>query len=288
LVQSLIFAFLLSCRLEAAWQFAMVVVVACAIAAAVLLVPQPDKRGGRIARLARLWPAAVFALTVSAYLAAVFASADRRYALEPKNHIVWHEVLMGILSTSPQLRQQYVGDALRTYGDTEVYTAVIRDINARNDASSPIARRLPDGQLTIDLMAGSSEYDKLVRSLVLRIILDHPLAVLEAVPTKLGDQIVLFDNPVAHNMVRNLKVPIVLVVAAALACMAAGGFATDRATPRSVVAVVATVLLFAAATPLIHPSQLAVGTLFCYFGALAIALAYGATLLVRTIRCATR
>jgi hypothetical protein len=169
--------------------------------------------------------------------------------------------------------------------DNDVYTAVIRDLNARNDSSSPIAVRLGDGQLSIELMRGFAEYDRLVRSLALRIIRDHPLAVIETVPVKIGDQIARYDNPLNHSMSwENLQVPVILIAAAALICMTAGGFTLGAATLGSAVGVIAIVLLFAAVTPMIiHPSPLSIGTLFSYLGVVAISISYVAMLLIRAI-----
>lgn len=282
-MQSLIFAFLLSCRTEVAWQLVLIAAIACGMG---LFALASRGQGLRVAlrRFGALWPAAVFVAVVSAYSAAVSASADQRYAMEPKAHIVWHEVLMGILSTSPELRRQYVGDDLRTYGDPEVYTAVIRDINARNDASSPIVRRDENGKLNFDLMKGWSEYEKLVRSLTLRIILHHPLAVLAAIPTKIGDQIMLYDPPYAHSMAwDNLRVFVMIVAVGALLCIAAGGLTVDRPTLRGTAFIIAVILIFAAMTPMIHPSPLSIGTLFCYLGVIAISISYAAALAIRAL-----
>ena len=284
IVQSVIFAFLLSCRTEVAWQAAMIAAVACGIGLSVLLKRRDWKHRNLIDRLAPLWPAAVFLVVVFAYSTVVSVSADQRYAVEPKAHIIWHEVMIGFLRNSVQLRREYLGDVPQGNVDNEVYTAVIRDLNARNDSSSPIARRLDDGQLTIDLIRGWAEYDRLVRSLALRIIRDHPLAVLDTVPAKISDQIGRYDNPLNHSMSwKNLQVPVILIAAAALICMAAGGFTLGAAALGSAVGVVAIVLLFAAAPPMIHASPLSIGTLFSYLGAVAILVPYAAMLLIRAI-----
>jgi hypothetical protein len=68
-LQSLIFAFLLSCRTELAWELAMVVAVAGGI---VLLRPLRGQ-GPRVwlGRLALLWPAIVFVVTAAAYTTVV-------------------------------------------------------------------------------------------------------------------------------------------------------------------------------------------------------------------------
>jgi hypothetical protein len=276
-VQSMIFAFLLSCRLEVAWQAGMVVAVACCVA---VCLPTTKAHKHAIGRFTVLWPAVIFALVVAGYSADVYRSADARYALEPKNHIFWHEVLLGILLASPQLRSEYAGDVRGP--DEIVYAAVLRDINARNDQSSPIVRRLSNGQLTFDLMRGWGEYDKLVKSLTLRILYRHPLAVLETLPLKLGAQVMQYDEWQSMAW-RNLRVPVAVAGLAALLCVAAGGLSVDRRMRRRVIGITAIVLLFAAATPIVHPSPLAVGTLFCYLGAIAILAAYGMELLARLL-----
>jgi hypothetical protein len=284
IVQSVIFAFLLSCRTELAWQVAMIAVVGCGIGLSVLPGRKDRKNLRLIVRLVPLWPAVVFLVVVFAYSTVVSMSTDRRYATEPKAHIVWHEFMLGLLRSSVELRREYLGDAPRGNGDNDVYTAVIRDIDARNDSSSPIARRGDDGQLTIELIRGWAEYDRLVRSLALRIVRDHPLAVLETAPVKIGEQMIRYDNPVKHSMSwGNLQVPIILIAAGALICMAAGGFTVGAAMAGSAAGVIAIVLLFAAATPMIEPSALSIGTLFSYLGAVAILVAYAATLLIRAI-----
>ena len=284
IVQSVIFAFLLSCRTEVAWQGAMIAAVACGIGLSVLLKRRDCKHRNLIDRMAPLWPAAVFLVVVFAYSTLVTMRADRRYGMEPKAHIIWHEVMIGFLRSSVQLRREYLGDVPYGKVDNEVYTAVIRDLNARNNSSSPVVVRLGDGQLTIQLMRGWAEYDRLVRSLALRIIRDHPLAVLETVPAKISDQIARYVNPLNHRMSWvNLLVPVILIAAAALICMAAGGFTVGAAVLGSAAGVIAIVLLFATATPMIHPSPLSIGTLFSYLGVVAISISYVAMLLIRAI-----
>ena len=283
-MQSAIVAFLLSCRTEVAWQVAMIAAISCGIGLSQSRRRGDQKNGRLIDRLVPLWPAAIFLVVVSVYSAVVSMSADQRYAMEPKAHIIWHEFMIGLLSSNVELRREYLGDAPSGGDDGEVYTAVIRDLNARNDSSSPIVRRQSDGQLTIDLMRGWAEYDRLVRSLALRIIRDHPLAVLETVPAKIREQITWYDNPVRHSMSwGNLQVPIILIAAAALICLTAGGFSVGAAMARSATGVIAIVLLFAAATPMIEPSPLSIGTLFSYLGAVAILVPYAAMLLIRAI-----
>jgi hypothetical protein len=285
IAQSVIFAFLLSCRTEIAWQAAMITAVACGMAVSLLRRSNAGRRS-LIVRLAPLWPAAVFLAVIFSYAAVVSLSVDERYAAEPKTHIVWHEFMVGLLKTSPELRRDYLGDP-RPVGadDTPVYAAVIRDLNTRNDASSPIVRQLDDGKLTIDLMSGWSNYDSLVRSLALRMIRDHPLAVLDTVPVKIWDQVRMYAPSATQPggiSWDNLRVAVALIAAAALISAAAGGFTLSAAAAGSAACVIAIVLLFAAITPLIETSPLAIGTLFCYLGAVVILLPAAATLLIRT------
>ena len=253
-LQSLIFAFLLSCRTEAAWQIAMVVAVACGIGMQLLLPLRGQKMRNLMNHLSPLWPAVILVVVSASYSTIVSIKADRRYSSEPKGHIIWHEILMGILSTSPELRREYVGSR-ETYLDQEVYNAVMRDLNARNDASSPIVRTLGNGELIIDLMAGWNEYEKLARSLALRIILHHPLVLVETLPTKVEDQLHWYNNPVRHTMAwANLRMPVIIIALGALICMAAGGFTIGLATLRSAAIIVAVLSLFASVTPWIETS----------------------------------
>ena len=287
IVQSVIFGFLLSCRTEAVWQVAMVAAVACGSGFLLVRPLRGRKLSDLVGRLRPLWPALMFLIVVSGYSAVISLRADSRYAIEPKGHILWHEILMGLLSTSPQLRREYLGDEKLTYRDDEVYLAVDRDLKARDDASSPMVRRLPNGDPIVDLSlpGGWNEYEKLVRSLTLRIILHHPIAVLETLPTKITEQIRWFNHPDAHSMAWvNLRTLVIVVVAGAFICAMAGGFAVNLATLGSAALFAAVLLLFALMTPLlVEPSELSIGTLFSYLGVIAVVAAYMVVLLVRAV-----
>jgi hypothetical protein len=282
IAQSVIFAFLLSCRTEVAWQFAMIVAVACGIGLVLLLRPRGQRRLNLIGRLVALWPAAVLVLVVSTYSAAISISADRRYATEPEGHVIWHEVINGLLASSPDLRREYVGNVPSTNDDQDVYTAVINDLKARNDFSSPIVRKLPAGDITLDILAAYGEYDKLARSLALRMIIHRPFAVVASVPQKIANQIEWYTNPHRQPMAwGRLRVAVVLTALGALLCMAAGGFTVDRAALAGTAALAGIVLLFASLTPLIEPSALSIGSLFSYLGAIAVVVAFAAALAIR-------
>jgi hypothetical protein len=293
IAQSVIFGFLLSCRTEVAWQVAMVAAVACGSAALLVLPLRGRKRPDLVRQLGPLWPALTFLIVVSAYSTVISLRADSRYASEPKGHILWHEILLGLLSTSPDLRREYLGSETITfsggenpnYSDREVYLAINRDLRDRNDASSPMVRKLPDGDLAIDhtLMPGWNEYEKLARSLAIRMILHHPIAALETLPTKIADQIRWFDNPVRNSMAwANLRTPVVVVAVGAFICAVAGGFTVNLAALGSAVLFGAVLLLFASMTPLlIEPSPLSIGTLFSYLGVSAVVIPYVVALSIR-------
>jgi hypothetical protein len=283
-VQSLIFGFLLSCRTEAAWQVAMVAAVACGSGVLLVLPLRGQKLSDVVGRFRPLWPTLVFLIVVLAYSAVISLRADSRYAAEPKGHIVWHEILMGLLSTSPELRREYLDGKNLAYRDDEVYMAIDHDLKVRNDFSSSMVRRLPNGDPVADfaLPGGWNEYEKLVRSLTLRIILHHPIAILETVPTKIEDQIRLFDYPGTNSMAWvNLRTSVIVVALGAFICAVAGGFTVNLATFRSAALFAAVFLLFASMTPLIEPSALSIGSLFSYLGVIAIAIPCIVVLLIR-------
>jgi hypothetical protein len=280
--QSAFFGFILSCRTEVAWQVAMIMAAALITGIHLLRKHRLWKRAPLrtvMKRLSPLWPAGILLFFVAANIVAVSLAADTRYKLEPKGHLIWHEVLMGILSSNMQLRREHVGNDSDTYSDNEVYIAVVRDLNARNDTSSPISR-IEDGHITFDLIRGAGEYDRLVRSLTVRIIRDHPFLVMAGLPQKMRDQI---DWYTARRALapENFTVPTIVAVLAFLACTAAGGFYTDFKTLRSGFFLLSLVLLFAAVTPAIEPSHLAVGTLFCYLATIVILLSYVLIFLAR-------
>ena len=157
----------------------------------------------------------------------LFERGRAGYGPEPKGRVNRHEILMGLLSTSPELRRDYLPDENLTYSDNIVYLAVNQDLKARDDASSPMVRRMPNGDPIVDLAlpGGWNEYERLVRSLTLRIILHHPIAVLETLPTKIKDQIRGFDHPAVNSMAwANLRMFVIVVAVGALICTMAGKY----------------------------------------------------------------
>ena len=285
-VQSLIFGFLLSCRTEAIWQVAMVAAVACGSGILLVLPLRSRNRSDLVGWLVPLWPVLTFLIAVAGYSAVISVNADSRYALEPKAHIVWHEMLLGLLTTSPELRREYLDGKEPTNSDVDVYWAVDHDLKARDDASSPIVRRLPNGDPVVDLAppAHWNDYEKLVRSLILRIVLEHPVAVLETVPIRIEKQILWFNHPAVHSMAWvNVRTLMIVVALGAFICAVAGGFSVNLATLGSAALFAAILLLFASMTLLlVEPSPHAIGSLFSYLGVIAVAIPYVLVLLIRT------
>jgi hypothetical protein len=285
IVQSLIFGFLLSCRTEAIWQVAMAAAVLCGSGILLVLQWRSRKWPDLVSWLRLLWPALTFLIVVSAYSAVTSLNADSRYALEPKAHIVWHEIMLGLLSTSPELRRDYLPDENLTYDDKIVYMAVDHDLKARDDASSPVVRRLPNGDPVVDLAppAHWNDYEKLVRSLTLRIVLEHPVAVLKTVPTKIEEQMRWFNHPAVHSMGWvNVRTFVIVVALGAFICAVAGGFTVNLATLGSAALFAAVLLLFASMTPLlVEPGPHAIGSLFSYLGVIAVVVSYVVVFLIR-------
>jgi len=289
-VQGAVLVFLMFCRTEIVWQVAMVLVAAALIALCALWrgrrEPTPTRR--RVAVAARqAWPAAILLAALSCVWLVTSFAVDDRYTTEPKGHIIWHEILIGLLSSSPELRREYLGTIDEDkydqdkYTDTMVYDAVIRDLNARNDTSSPISF-INQGHITIDLMQGWGLYDRMVRSLTLRIILKHPLLVIEGLAGRPADQLHYYTT---HKVMapRFLVVPALLAALAVAANAAAGGFRVGGADLRQGGLLLAFILAFATITPIIEPSNLAVGSLFCYLGAIVIVPCFAMAALGRLV-----
>lgn len=143
-------------------------------------------------------------------------------------------------------------------------------------------RKLDNGELIINLMAGWNEYEKLARSLTLRIILHHPLVLVETLPTKVKNQLRWYNNPVRHTMAwAKVRKPVFIVAVGAVICMAAGGFTVGLAALRSAAIIVAVLLLFASVTPWIETSASSIGSLFSYLGVIAVVIPYAVVLLIR-------
>jgi hypothetical protein len=271
-MQSALLAFLIGCRTTVMWQIVMIVVAGLGILIAGAWDGRHLPKVWQKAFLSGGWPAALALLVVAVNIALIDFTADSRYRQEPKAHIIWHEVLRGILSTNLKLQDIYLGKQteLGDAPDTIVYDAILRDLNARHDASSPIAY-VENGRIWFDIMLGHNEYEKLARSLTVRIIVAHPVEVIGSIAEKFSEQIDWFNR---YMQVGNLIGAMAIAGLAGLLWVASGGRVLLKELVHGLGAIL-TVLAFSLVPPLIAPSYLSVGTLLCFLVAATAALFAG-------------
>jgi hypothetical protein len=190
--------------------------------------------------------------------------ADELYQSETEYHIIWHEVLTGMLASNLELQRMYVGKAtgLNDQADQIAYDAIMKDVKERNDDTSPAASR-QDGQIYIDPDRSYLAYDQLARSLAIRIIIAHPLLVGESILEKFGEQLNWFALQGAMRAA-NLASAASFTAVAGLLWLVCGGFRIPNRLLLRGTAAATIVLACALAPPLIEPSNLSVGTLLAF------------------------
>jgi hypothetical protein len=279
LLQSIVIAFVISCRYEAMWQVLMIVTASGIVALRILLERESFGWTTELAgRCSQLWPAVLLLLVLFGDHVRVDMTADQRYAYEPKTHTIWPEVLGGILSVSPSLQKAYTAGTSYNNFDNYAYFAIIEDLNARHDTGSPIST-VENREIGLDLWRGFKFYDDLSRAITFRVIREHPLLVIGGIYQKMIDQAKLYAA--SHGLaLRNFRAPIAVVMLAALTYFFAGGMAFGRRDLRGAFSLVPIFLIFAALTPAIEPSTLAAGTLVTAFVFAAFVLSWGAAVLI--------
>jgi hypothetical protein len=273
LAQSMLLAFMVVCRITAIWLIAM-------IAGSAILTAAWDRwasRGaGRSWRWIGLWPGAAAVFALGAGMAIVDFGADAAYKREAKYHVVWHEILLGILDSSDTLQETYVHQP-SVKSDMDCYLAIMNDLTARNDLRSPIAYE-ENRKILITPEKSMKEYDRLARALVLRIVRDHPLEVLRSFGQKISDQIDAYEQ--GDQMASKNFVGSIVIVFIGLLAWAAG--ARLEPPPAGAVSngLAAAIVLLAcgASMPLIEPNSLSVGALMAYLGAFVFLVVYAARL----------
>jgi hypothetical protein len=282
IVQSIILAFIVDCRITARWQIA--VIVAAAVCA--MLADAWRRRSlwpsWRRESWDGIWAAGVAVVILAAHMTLISASAARQYGQEPKYHIIWHEVLRGLLGSSLELQREYLGreDGLGSPHDTVAYDAVIKDLTERNVRSSGVF--VQDGKVIPDLNKGWADYERFARDLSIRMVLNRPRAAAIGLLEKCREQY-------NEYFVYNALVLTTLAVPALITAMATIFWLCSGARRLSVGALLggsfATLLVMAFATipPFIAPSPLSVGTLLVYLLAIAIAGAVVAALATNAI-----
>src|ERR1700722_11851364 len=130
--QSILLAFLVDCRITALWQIAMILAAAVGFMLIDLWRRRPLRP--RWARVSwnGVWIAGVAGAALAAHMTMIKVSADRRYATELEYHVVWHEVLAGLLGASGELQREYLGeDHGVDFRDKDADMAVYRDLQRR-------------------------------------------------------------------------------------------------------------------------------------------------------------
>ena len=253
IVQIMLLAFLIYCRTEVAW---------VALALLSLCLPALWRFGrvwGRGVWDGRVILAGVLVGALVVVRALPVVTLSKAYGTETGDHLFWHAVYTGLVSAHPTLGALYLqGDA--EYSDSMGYNAVLRDLRARDDASSPIAFRR-DGQIFIDVSRNFSEYDRLIGQITRRIILEHPLECIGSMYYKARNQIDFFGYRHVYDLGRYIPALGFVVVASILLLVA-------RPLPRFELlrglGVAFLFALFSLMTPMLDSTTTALGTLVSY------------------------
>lgn len=282
--QSLLLAFLSDCRTTALWQVAMIVALGGALVLAGILATRRWTATWK-KRLMPAWPAAVVVGILAVQMGLINWSADSRYREEPEEHLVWHEILRGLLETNIELQRIYLGKVIGLGTDTDqmAYSAVIKYMDDHHDVSSPIAVVDHGRVVSIDLTRSNAAYDNLAKSTVLNIMVAHPILVLATIPEKFAEQL---NSYFLHRALR-IKNLLIAAMLSTLAGVLWLGTNVGELAVRDVtfsVAAAAIVLAFALVPPLIAPSYLSVGTLLCFLVAAVVGVFALMNLAVRLAR----
>lgn len=273
-VQCVLLLFLVFCRLEAFWLVAML------LAAGVLAVLRQTvprllrRRAERLRRAATLpWAFLILLGGLGAYYVYPAVALAPEYRLASSSHLFWHPVFIGLVSAHPKLQALYLRGPEHAYSDEPGYLAVIARLNETDDMSSPIAYRQADGTISIDLMKGWGEYDRLLRPIVFDILLNYPIESIAGLWNKINQQIVTFDARGAFDLGTFLPALLLAPFLALLALL--GGAAPFSAHGMGIAGLSAAAFaVFSLATPAILPSLLAVGLLGVWLLLVVLALAF--------------
>jgi hypothetical protein len=274
LLQSLLLSFVISCRYDVMWEAGLVVSTAL-VWAPYLVLSTRGKPLYRLSNLRRLWPAAVLMAALLAMQVLQSGAAGPSYDKDSGKHLVWHEILLGMLSVDGQLIQKYAGmDAATTsqyVWDDRVACEAVRHYLSHLDVSSRSAPRYDCDAATNIFGGDSGEYDAIAQRVVAQIIMEQPLAVLRGVKSKLYDQLQRFSS---NLHLRNLILPLLAFFACFLIYGVAIRFVPDwHGTSRAILLGVISVTC-ALITPAIEPSVLAVGTLATFLMAGFLLISY--------------
>jgi cytochrome bd-type quinol oxidase subunit 2 len=115
LVQSVLLSFVIGCRYEAMWE-AGIVIMAALFFAPYLFLSTRHNQQHRLRSLLNLWPAATLVFALLGMQAWQNRTAGPSYDRESRKHLVWHEILLGMLSVDGKLIREYAGMDAATAG----------------------------------------------------------------------------------------------------------------------------------------------------------------------------
>jgi hypothetical protein len=263
LVQGVFLAFLIDCRSTALWQMAAIIAAGIGVGLKTAWTNRTFRTVATLDGWNGAWPAMVAAAALGGHMALIDLTADARYKTEPKRHVVWHEVLLGILGASPKLQKEYLGEVHGiSFRDNDADTAVYRDLLTRNDTSSPVVVTINGRVSGLDPDADSNEWERLQHNLVFEIIRKHPREILEGLYIKFMTQFYLFTDDGKMSFA-NFRTCALLAVIGALSWFGAAPRAPSTRALIGGVAAALVILACAAAPVVIEPSILSVGTLLC-------------------------
>jgi hypothetical protein len=283
-LQTLLLAFVIFCRYQAIWQ------PIALIAAALVILPlgalferlrSPGRRWQALGlMLIATWPALLAGFGVVGLVVYQHAALNRLYGVETRTHTFWEPLYAGTVSASPELCAHYCFGQ-EPFSDSIGYMAVLSELRARHDTSSPIAR-IQDGQITINAMRNMGAYDRLVRKIFFDMARHHPWLVLKSFALdKLVAEREILEN--GHVLKRTkVLVPVLLGIGVGLVAIVVGvpsGFGERRRILRGVPVFVLLSLTTIEVTPdIIIPDTVAVFWILALVGVAAAPVALVSTI----------
>jgi len=283
LIQSAIVALVITCRVEALWQVLMIASAAILfIGLRFLTRGLAGLKDSFASRNTPLWAPGILIGMVFLAHVHIALTADSRYEVEPQSHLLWHEVLIGLLGSRSQLQPLYLSDSRHSNDDAVAGDAVITDLNRRHDFSSPISQ-IRNGKITFDLWDGSAYYETMCKSLSLRIVRDHPVLVFKNIFLKIFKQL-SDDDLWATVETKHLSPPIIVSACACLVVLISGRIKFRTKDVIQGFLLLFFIVLFSLLTPMIiHPSAFEIASLLSWASIIAIAITCGVSALARLI-----